>query len=71
MTTAVLTRPTDLERAIGDLTDLTKRQPSGDFANGLLCSITVLTRVRDGLEPLAGVDDLDYAMIAMNGFAPE
>jgi hypothetical protein len=71
MTTALLTRPSDLERAIADLSALAKQHEPGPFENGLLCSLTVLTRVRDGYEDPVDATGLDYAMIRMNGFSPE
>jgi hypothetical protein len=71
MTTAILTRPTDLDRAIADLSDFARTLEPGRFEEGVLCSLTILTRVRDDSPALPSAEGLDYAMIRMAGFAPE
>jgi len=69
--TTLMTRPTDLDRAIANLADLATGMPPCDFENGLLTGLVVLTRVRDGSGPLVNLRGLDFAMIRMAGFAPE
>lgn len=70
MSIVLLDRPTDLETAMSTIESLVDHSEP-EFAKGLLCSLTILSRERDGLPPLGDYSTLDYAMIRLNGFAPE